>query len=331
MLIHDLGRASCRATTMTQTREIAVIDLGSNTARLSLYACDAGGYRHLYDYDDGARLRLIEHVDASGNLTNTALDAIAQTLTTFKGKCASAQISPSQIIAVATSALRTAPNRDSAIQRLLGATGIEVRVLSEQEEAEYAARGVSQALGMQSGLIFDLGGGGLHIARLKAGQVVATHGYLLGTLRLLRRFPNFAPTSPGELEAMRAFVAGKFGDNAWLRDGLSGGAKLVGIGGTVRALARIEQARKGTGESLRGYAISAEAIENWVRTLSAMTVDDLLALPGLKSARIDMVLFGAIIVRELMSAAGAKALHVCDTSIRDGIAGEFVARLAAEG
>jgi exopolyphosphatase/guanosine-5'-triphosphate,3'-diphosphate pyrophosphatase len=232
---------------------------------------------------------------------------------------------------VATSALRTAPNRDSAIQRLLGATGIEVRVLSEQEEAEYAARGVIQALGMQSGLIFDLGGGGLHIARLKAGQVVATHGYLLGTLRLLRRFPNFAPTSPGELEAMRAFVAGKFSDNAWLRDGMSGGAKLVGIGGTVRALARIEQASKGISESLRGYAISAEAIENWVRTLSAMTVDDLLALPGLKSARIDMVLFGAIIVRELMSAAGAKVLHVCDTSIRDGIASEFVSRMAANG
>ena len=180
-------------------------------------------------------------------------------------------------------------------------------------------------------LIFDLGGGGLHIARLKAGQVVATHGYLLGTLRLLRRFPIFAPTRPGELEAMRMFVANKFSDNAWLRDGLSGGAKLVGIGGAVRALARIEQAKKQTSESLRGYSISADAVEGWVRTLSAMTVDDLLALPGLKSARIDMVLFGAIIVRELISAAGAKALHVCDTSIRDGVAGEFVALLRSGG
>lgn len=309
---------------MMPTKEIAVIDLGSNTVRLSFYAIAGQTYRHLFEYDESERLRLIDDVDSTGNLTPQAIDATIAVLSGFRGKCASARVMPEQIVTVATSALRAAGNRDEVVQKIEAATRLNLRVLSAEEEAGYACRGVAHALDLRDGVVFDLGGGGLQIARLAAGVVTRAQGFALGTLRLLRRFPNYAPMSDGQLEAMRLFVATKFADQSWMRDGLAAGGTLVGIGGTVRALARIVQLAGAEQETLRGYKLSAATLEVWVRRLAAMTVDELLALPGLNAKRIDMVLSGAIIVRELMSAAGATSMLVCDTSIRDGVALEQV-------
>jgi exopolyphosphatase / guanosine-5'-triphosphate,3'-diphosphate pyrophosphatase len=309
----------CGINIMMPSKEIAVIDLGSNTVRLSFYAIAGRTYRHLFEYDESERLRLIDDVDSTGNLTSQAVDATIAVLNGFRGKCASARVLPQQIVTVATSALRAAANRDDVVQKIETATRLSLRVLSAEEEAGYACRGVAHALDLHSGVVFDLGGGGLQIAMLQAGAVMQAQGFALGTLRLLRRFPNYAPMSAGQLEAMRLFVAGKLADQSWMREGLSGG-KLVGIGGTVRALARIVQLAGNEKETLRGYTLTAAVLEDWVGRLAALNIEELLALPGLNPRRIDMVLFGAIIVRELMSAAGAKSMLVCDTSIRDGVA-----------
>ena len=303
-----------------ESHELAVIDLGANTLHLSLYAIEDGAYRHLYEYDESARLRLIDEIDAEGALTPTAIDATINVLKEFRARCASAKIPPSQIVTVATSALRGARNRDEAMRQIEDATQLSVRVLTEEEEARYACAAVTEALGLRDGLVFDLGGGGLRTAQVKAGEMVHAQGYVLGTLRLLRRFPNYAPMSAGQLDALRAFVASKFIGETWLRRSVPAGGMLAGIGGTVRALARIDQAEAGQKGRMRGYELSADALERWVQRLASMTVDELTALPGLNSSRVDMALFGAIIVRELMSATGARVLRVCDTSIREGVA-----------
>ncbi len=303
-----------------ESHELAVIDLGSNTLHLSLYAIEDGAYRHLYEYDESARLRLIDEIDAEGALTPTAVDATINVLKEFCARCASAKIRPSQIVTVATSALRDASNRDDVMRQIEEATQLSVHVLTEEEEARYACAAVTDALGMHDGLVFDLGGGSLRTAQVKADVMVHAQGYALGTLRLLRRFPNYAPMSAGQLDALRAFVASKFIGEAWLRRSVPAGGMLAGIGGTVRALARIDQAAAGQKSRLRGYELSADALERWLQRLASMTVDELTALPGLNSSRVDMALFGAIIVRELMSATNARVLRVCDTSIREGVA-----------
>lgn len=306
-----------------KTHELAVIDLGSNTLHLSLYAIEDGAYRHLYEYDESARLRLVDAIDGDGVLAETAVDAAINVLTEFRGKCASAKVPESSIVTVVTSALRAARNCDAVVQRIEGATHLKLRVLTEADEARYACRAVTHALGMRDGLVFDLGGGGLRVAQVKGATVVQAKGYTLGTLRLLRRFPNYAPMNAGQLEALRAYVSAKFAGEAWLRQAMGAGAVLAGIGGVVRALARIDQAASGEKASLRGYRLGAEALEHWVQKLAALKVEELIALPGLNTSRIDMALFGAIIVRELMLTSGARMLTVCDTSMREGVALEI--------
>lgn len=300
--------------------ELAVIDLGSNTLHLSLYAVEDGRYRHLYEYDESARLRLVDALDADGMLSSAAIDGACNVLNEFRARCASAKVPATNIVTVVTSALRGARNWDQAVRHIEESTKLKVRVLTEDDEARYACAAVTDALGMRDGLVFDLGGGGLRVAQVRGGRMTRAQGYALGTLRLLRRFPNYAPMSAGQLDALRAFIAAKFIGEGWLRDAMRGDSVLAGIGGTVRALARVDQGAAAQKSRLRGYTISADALERWVQRLAAMTVDELIALPGLNAARVDMALFGAIIVRELMTACGARVLTVCDTSIREGVA-----------
>jgi exopolyphosphatase/guanosine-5'-triphosphate,3'-diphosphate pyrophosphatase len=302
------------------TRELAVIDLGSNTLHLSLYAIEDGKYRHLYEYDESARLRLVDAIDAEGELSSTAIDAASNVLNDFRARCASAKVPVTNIVTVVTSALRGARNWADAVRHIEDVTKLKVRVLTEDDEARYACAAVTDALGMRNGLVFDLGGGGLRVAQVQEGAMVHAQGYMLGTLRLLRRFPNYAPMSAGQLDALRAFVASKFIGESWMRQSMGAGSMFAGIGGTVRALARIDQGATSQKSRVRGYELSAETLERWVQRLASMTVDELTTLPGLNSSRVDMALFGAIIVRELMSAAGARVLTVCDTSIREGVA-----------
>jgi exopolyphosphatase / guanosine-5'-triphosphate,3'-diphosphate pyrophosphatase len=313
--------------------EVAIIDLGSNTARLAIYAWDAKGIRPLYEHDESERLRLIDDLDDEGNLTSAAIESTVNTVNAFRRAIASARVPQSNIVAVATSALRSAANRDAVLATIHERTGINLRVLLESEEAAYACDGVRMAMNVQDALVFDLGGGGLQVARMSAGQTSRSQGFVLGTLRLLQRFPNFAPMSAGQLEAMRLFVAGKFAGHDWLRTRVNRNQTLdvIGIGGTVRALARMDQTRVSPTQPLplRGYVLTSDTLEMWVGTLSRMTMDQLLALPGLQAGRADMVLFGAIVVRELLSACGAKRVTVCDTSIRDGLALAYQAGPAA--
>jgi exopolyphosphatase/guanosine-5'-triphosphate,3'-diphosphate pyrophosphatase len=119
------------------------------------------------------------------------------------------------------------------------------------------------------------------------------------------------------------FVSGKFVDSPWLRDAAAG--TMVGIGGAVRTLARLDRGAVAKRKDLRGASLSADALERLVNSLAGMSIETLLALPGMKPGRVDMALFGAIIVRELMLAAGATTLLVSDSSIREGIAYEALA------
>jgi exopolyphosphatase/guanosine-5'-triphosphate,3'-diphosphate pyrophosphatase len=303
--------------------EFAVIELGSNTARLAIFAYDKDGtLRRLHEYDETERLRLIDELDADGKLPAAAVDQIVTILGSFRAACKSARMNPDHIAIVATSALRVAANRTQVLDEIRERTHLQVRVLSAEEEAKYACQAIVHALGLKSGLVFDLGGAGLQVARVTNGQMARHASMPLGPLRLLHRFPNYAPMTSGQLEALRLFVATRFAEQSWMREAAKRGS-FAGIGGTVRTLARIEQAANNQQVPLRGYTLKADHLEGWVKKLSAMTPVQLREVPGLQPDRADMALFGAILARELMSAAGAKSLIVADVSIREGIAFEL--------
>lgn len=220
-----------------------------------------------------------------------------------------------RVVAVATAAVRDAPN-SGRLLRPLRAEGVEVRILSGHEEARLGAVAATWSLPITDALIFDLGGGSLQLTRLAGGRIEPLGSLPLGAVRTTRRFFRHDPPTAGEIRSLRRDT------RALLRDLLSpaAGAKaLVGLGGTVRTLARVHLAGAGIDrDSGHGRRLSRADVSAIRERLELLPSSER-RLRGLKGERADIILAGAIVVEELMAAGDHPFLTVCARSVRHGV------------
>jgi exopolyphosphatase/guanosine-5'-triphosphate,3'-diphosphate pyrophosphatase len=132
------------------------------------------------------------------------------------------------------------------------------------------------------------------------------------------------PASRKQLDDLRAHVARKLERAAWL----PGTQRLVGIGGTARTLAAADQrARELPSFGVQGHLITADALDDLIARLAALPPAKRASIPGIKVARADLILAGAVVIRGAMEAAGVDGLEVTEAGLREGI---FFERLIGE-
>ena len=292
---------------------LALLDLGSNAARFVLARINPGvGYRVLQKERIQTRL-------ADGRAGELPPDAVALTLSSVTGFLGRLGINgaPLRLLAVATAAVRDAPNRDCLLQVLKQRDGADVRLLSDREEAHLGALAAMRHLPIQEGVIGDLGGGSLQLTQVRAGRLTWAGGVPVGAVRMTRRFLRGDPPTPREIRALRDLV----------RDHLLGvlpaarrGDELLGLGGTVRTLARMHLAAQ-TGPRRKRHALrlTLADVTGLRERIEALPVRKRRRIPGLKPERADIILAGAITVEEVMRFGGYGALTVCKGGVRDGI------------
>src|SRR5947209_19853643 len=117
-------------------RQVAVIDLGSNSWRLVVFTFVRGAWWKLTDelYED---VRIGAGLGASGRLSDEAMERGLETLTVFERFCAAGGLTPDDVHAVATSAIRDASNQAEFLERAAAATPLRIEVLSEEDEARF--------------------------------------------------------------------------------------------------------------------------------------------------------------------------------------------------
>jgi exopolyphosphatase/guanosine-5'-triphosphate,3'-diphosphate pyrophosphatase len=135
-------------------KNVAVIDIGSNSVRLVLFEITATGFKVIDDMKETVRLG--EDLEKDGLIKETAIGRTIKTLKMFNNVC---QANNAPILAVATAAARKAKNSQELIRRLQAETGIAVRIISGEEEALLDYQGVVNSIDIQDGLIIDIGGG----------------------------------------------------------------------------------------------------------------------------------------------------------------------------
>ena len=292
---------------------LALLDLGSNAARFVLARINHGvGYRVLQKERIQTRL-------ADGRAGELPPDAVALTLSSVTGFLGRLGINgaPLRLLAVATAAVRDAPNRDCLLQVLKQRDGADVRLLSDREEARLGALAAMRHLPIQEGVIGDLGGGSLQLTQVRAGCITSAGGVPVGAVRMTRRFLRGDPPTSREIRAVRDLV----------RDHLLGvlpaarrGDELLGLGGTVRTLARMHLAAQ-TGPRRKRHALCLTLADVTAlrERIEALPVRKRRRIPGLKAERADIILAGAITVEEVMRFGGYGALTVCKGGVRDGI------------
>jgi exopolyphosphatase / guanosine-5'-triphosphate,3'-diphosphate pyrophosphatase len=313
---------------MTQSHErLAVVDLGSNSFRLVVFMASGGWWRRTDEIYEPVRIG--EGLAASGRLGEEPIRRALATLDVFDHFCRAARLGEREVDAVATSAIRDAENADGFLALAREHTSLPIRVLSREQEARYGYLAAVNSTTLTDGCVLDLGGGSLQLVRVVDRFAREIGSWRLGALRMTERF---LPAGNGrrraerrQVEELREHVARELTRAEWLD---CAGPRLVGIGGTVRNLAVAAQRAEGLpSNGVQAMLISGEALDELVGRLAALPASQRSSVPGIKPARADLILAGAIVVQGVLLAGGFDGLEVTEAGLREGV---FFERLLSD-
>jgi len=295
---------------------VAVIDIGSNSGRVVVFDRDAAGHLRLVA-GSRAPLRLVSDVDEQESLSEQSMARTMEALRDFHAIAAGA--GARRIVAVATAAMRDARNGRLFLQRIRRELRIQVDIIDGQEEGRYGFAGAVRGLPVASGLLFDLGGGSMQISQFSNRVLDRVITLPLGALRLSGMFLASDPPRSREIRRLRRHVLEHLAEARVPL--LARRARLLGTGGTLRNLAKIDRNARGYPISrLHGYALSLKHLHGIVEHLTAMRQKERDEISGLSAERADSIVGGALAIEALMEHVQASEILVSGQGVREGIA-----------
>jgi exopolyphosphatase / guanosine-5'-triphosphate,3'-diphosphate pyrophosphatase len=308
---------------------LAVIDLGSNSFRLVVFLAGDGWWKRTDEIYEPVRIG--EGLAKSGELGEQPIARALATLDVFAQFCEASGLHGDSVDAVATSAIRDARNAERFLELARERSGLPIRVLSREDEARYGYLAAVNSTTLTDGCVLDLGGGSLQLVSVSDRLASASGSWPLGTVRMSEAFlPVNGPAKRRQIEALREHVSEQIAQAQWLGGaGSAGGERIVGIGGTVRNLAAAAQRAAGLpSNGVQGMAIERDALDQLVERLAALPAAERASVPGIKPARADIILAGAVVVRAVLEAGGFDGLETTEAGLREGV---FFERLLAPG
>ena len=307
---------------------LGVLDIGSNTGHLLVVDAYRGA-APLPASSYKEQLRLAEHLDADGNVTDKGVDALAD----FVGHALELAEDKGceEIYSFATSAVRDADNSHEVLAHVQDETGVEIRVLPGEDEARLTFLAVRRWFGWSSGrlAVFDIGGGSLEIAGGDDEAPDVAWSVPLGAGRLARE--HFADGTPGEkkLRKLRKDIRTQVAHDAGAL--LRGGAPdhAVATSKTFRSLARIcGAAPSGEGLFVRRVLLAPD-LEKWIPRLLEMKTDEIAELPGVSGSRAHQVVAGALVAAAVLDIFDLEELEICPWALREGVILDRLDQLSA--
>lgn len=303
----------------------AAIDLGTNTILLLVAELsEDGSFRVLTDRAEIARLG--EGVDKTGAISPVGEERSFATLKDYLRACMELRVD--EIVAAGTSALRDARNGPAFIRRLKREVGLELRVLSGEDEARYAHLAVDRGLRLKAEdvLVADVGGGSTEFIWAKAGALHRSASLNLGSVRLTERFFRSDPVRPDECARMAAAIDPEIRAllYRWRRRGPFD--VMVGIAGTFTTLAAVMKGLKTYSHGdVHGSLLPLAEVERQVRLYQTKTIAGRKQIAGLEPKRADVILAGALLIERVMKLFGMDSVTVSDQGVRYGLLYERIA------
>ncbi len=305
--------------------KLAGIDIGTNTLRLLIVEFSGDGiYRKV---DSGRYItRLGEGLSDTGRLKDEAMERALRVLKGFADKCSENDVDG--IYAVATSAVREAVNGRDFIQEVKNKTGIDVDIISGDEEARITMLGVYPGLEItcKDVLMMDIGGGSTEFMLVSKGEIIFTVSTDIGVVRFTEQYIKSDPPVEQELELLGRVIEDRLNKVA-LRKG-DRSVEFIGTAGTVTTLAAIDQMmRIYDSEKINGYRIKRDDVQKILMMMSSMTNKDRKELPGVEEGREDIIVAGAMVVYKVMEWFGFDEMTVSDAGLREGLVADLYNRL----
>ncbi len=300
-------------------RRFAAIDIGTNTILLLIVElADNGTFRILEDHAEITRLGA--GVDSTSRIGAMGEERSLQALKQYLASCRRHAVD--EIVAVGTSALRDAQNSGDFKERLRRELGLELRVLSGEEEAAYAYLAVRKGLCLRGDnhLIVDVGGGSTELIWGKGSEVYRMTSLDLGSVRHTERFLLSDPVRDGEMDQLACVIDRELEklEAAWRIE--EAVFTMVGIAGTFTTLAAVEKGLLRYSHSeVHGSLLSRAEVQRQIELFKSKTIAQRKKIPGLEPMRADVILAGALIIDRVMGLFRVEEVTVSDQGIRYGL------------
>ncbi|MFJ4686112.1 Ppx/GppA family phosphatase [Streptomyces sp. NPDC091377] len=297
---------------------LGVLDVGSNTVHLLVVDAHPGA-RPLPAHSHKADLRLAQLLAEDGSIGPDGVDQLIGIV--HAALQAAEDKGVEEILPFATSAVREATNADAVLARVREETGVELSVLSGEEEARLTFLAVRRWFGWSAGklLVLDIGGGSLEIAFGIDEEPDAAVSLPLGAGRLTAAWLPGDPPEPEAIRALRRHVRAQIARTVGEFSRFGAPDHVVATSKTFKQLARIGGAAR-TGEGLYVQRdLKRQSLEAWVPRLAGMTTAERAELPGVSEGRAAQLLAGALVAEGAMDLFGVETVEVCPWALREGI------------
>ncbi|WP_455372654.1 Ppx/GppA phosphatase family protein [Limibacillus halophilus] len=289
-----------------QLRREAVVDIGSNSIRLVIFERISRSLVPVFN--EKVLCGLARGMDAEGKLNEEGVEMALANLYRFVRLCEAAGVDDIEMLA--TAAVRDASNGPGFVEEVRSRTGKEVRVLSGEEEARFAAYGVVAAMPDADGVVGDLGGGSLELISVNQGRLGASVTLPLGLLRLSGDSIEARDEALKKIDEALAQVD-------WL--GSQPGRAFYAVGGAWRSLAKvhIEQTNYPL-HVIHGYRKPAPEMQDMLGVVSRLSKRSLSQFSSVSKRRIDTLPMAATVLSRVLRASKAKQIVFCAYGLREG-------------
>ncbi|MDQ5974237.1 MAG: exopolyphosphatase / guanosine-5-triphosphate,3-diphosphate pyrophosphatase [Actinomycetota bacterium] len=297
---------------------LGVLDLGSNTVHLLLVDAHYGA-APVPASKLKMPLRLSEHLNDAGGVEEPAIgqlvDFVARGLRLAEDKGAT------EVMAFATSAIREATNGEQVLARVRDETGLDIEVLSGEDEARMTFLAVRRWFGWSSDriLAFDIGGGSLELASGTDEEPDVAVSVPLGAGRLTRDYLVGDPPSPESVREARRHARARIAEVAGRLRRVGEPRLAVATSKTFRQLARIAGAAPSSEGVHVRRVLRLEDVRELVPRLAGMTATQRSRIPGVSEGRSEQMVAGAVVAEAAMELLDVDELVVCPWALREGI------------
>ncbi|TYC49551.1 exopolyphosphatase [Weissella muntiaci] len=302
---------------------LAVIDLGSNSTRMVVEEFQDNG-----EYVELKRrkldTRLAEGMDRNeGALTDLAMDRVVAALMEFEADYR--DYPDIQVLGIATAAVREASNQIEFLDRVYHAVGVEIRVLTGDQEAYYDYLGAFSALQIDDAWLLDTGGASVELVGIEERMAANFISLPFGAVTLAEKFHlnGEAVIEPANIMRAQKYVCQEFEKLPWLDEAVT--LPIVVLGGANRSLARLsrQQHHLTTTNNFHGYEMQALDVLNTFNEMTEMSKDQRALLLGAEANRADIIISGLLPLVELIKQTGAERIVFSASGVREGILQEY--------
>jgi exopolyphosphatase/guanosine-5'-triphosphate,3'-diphosphate pyrophosphatase len=297
-------------------KQIAVIDLGTNTCNLLIAKYQDKTYQILYQGKEVVKLGK-NGIDKN-RLTEDGLERAILAIRKHQERIC--KFGTSEVVIIATSAIREAINKAWFQQQIKANTGLELQIISGEKEADLIFKGVKLAFEQieNQSLILDIGGGSNEFILTENGEPVWKQSFPLGMARIIEQIPPSDPITPEEIRQINDWFNDRL-EPLWNRMKNIQIPQLIGCSGAFDTLADlIDQTGPGTKTRISQEIILSD-FERIYQLLIESTTLSRTQMKGMESIRIEMIVPSVLFIKLVVDKLNIHKIYQTDYALREGV------------